>query len=123
MRACLNENLSKRRIGRAGGGDGVLLKWPPRSPDLTLSNFFLWGYEKGLVYVLPLPANLVELKQKITSALETVTEDMLLRAWDELNHHLDVCHVAGGAHIKNLRKFFKLAHLLCSRQSANKNFK
>ena len=34
----------------------VLLKWPPRSPDLTPCDFFLWVYVKGLVYVYPLPA-------------------------------------------------------------------
>ena len=54
-----------------------VLKWPPRSPDLTPCDFFLWGYVKGLVYVPPLPTNVVELKQRISSALETVTEDML----------------------------------------------
>ena len=79
-----------------------VLKWPPRSPDLTPCDFFLWGYVKGLVYVPPLPTNVVELKQRISSALETVTEDMLQRVWDELGYRLDVCRVAGGAHIENL---------------------
>ena len=44
----------------AGNHDRVLLKWPPRSPDLTPSDFFIWGYEKGLVYLPPLPTNVVE---------------------------------------------------------------
>ena len=50
-----------------------------RSPDLSPSYFFLWGYVKGLVFVLSLPANIEEMKQRITAALETVTEDMLQR--------------------------------------------
>ena len=81
---------------------GSVLKWPPHSPNLTPCDFFLWGYVKGLVYVPPLPTNVVELKQRISSALETVTEDMLQRVWDELGCRLDVCRVAGGAHIENL---------------------
>jgi len=33
-------------------GDRVISKglWPPRSPDLTPSDCFLWGYLKGRVY-------------------------------------------------------------------------
>ena len=40
---------------------------------------FLGGYVKWLVYVPPLPAKLQELKQRITTALQTVTQDMLQR--------------------------------------------
>ena len=78
------------------------LKWPPQSLNLTPCDFFLWGYVRGLVYVPPLPTNVVELKQRISSALETVTEDMLQRIWDELGYRLDVCRGAGEAHIENL---------------------
>ena len=102
VRAYLNENLPRRWIGRAGGKDNVMLKWPPRSPDLTPCDFFLWGYVKSLVYVPPLPANVNELKQRITIALKTVTQDMLHRVWEELDYRLDVCRVTGGAHIKHL---------------------
>ena len=33
-------------------GDRVISKglWPPRSPDLTPPDYFLWGYLKGRVY-------------------------------------------------------------------------
>ena len=64
--------------------------------------FFLWGYVKGLVFVLPLPANIVEMKERITAALETVTEDMLQRVWHELEYRLNVCRVTGSAHIEHL---------------------
>ena len=75
----------------------------PRSPDLTPSDFFLQGYVEGLVYVPLLRTNVVELKQRISSALETVTEDMLQQVWDQLGYRLvDVCRVAGEAHIENM---------------------
>ena len=28
----------------------TLVEWPPRSPDLTLLDFFVWGHLKGKVY-------------------------------------------------------------------------
>ena len=57
---------------------------------------------KNLVHVPPLPANVNDLKQRITTALETVTQDMLQRVWEELGYRLDMCRVSGGAHIEHL---------------------
>ncbi|GBN85531.1 hypothetical protein AVEN_161118-1 [Araneus ventricosus] len=34
---------------------GVLKEWPPRSPDITQIDFFLWGYLKQQVYATPPP--------------------------------------------------------------------
>ena len=56
---------------------------------------------KELVFVLPLPANIEEMKQRITAALETVTEDMLQQVWHELEYRLDVCRVTGGAYTEH----------------------
>ena len=36
----LNKTFSDRWIGRDGP-----IPWPPRSPDITPLNFFLWGYK------------------------------------------------------------------------------
>ena len=32
---------------------GCAVPWPPRSPDFTVPDFFLWGYVKSLVYQRP----------------------------------------------------------------------
>ena len=53
--------ISQQRSGRAGQNDQVFYIWPPRSPDLTICDFFLWGYVKDRVYVPPLPATVDEL--------------------------------------------------------------
>jgi len=50
---------------------------PPRSPDATPCDFFLWGYVKDQVYVPPLPASIPELKVRIRTAIETITADVL----------------------------------------------
>ena len=80
----------------------IVVKWPPQSPDLSPCDFFLRGYVKRLVFVPPLPANIEEMKQRITAALETVTEDTLQRVWHEFESRLDVCRVTGGAHTEHL---------------------
>ena len=47
-RDTLNELFDDHWIGRAGP-----IAWPPRSPDLTPMDFFLWGYIKSIVYETP----------------------------------------------------------------------
>ena len=39
-------------------------KWPPRSPDLTPCDFFLWGYLKDKVFMTP-TESLNVLRQRI----------------------------------------------------------
>jgi hypothetical protein len=81
----------------------VFLRWPPRSPNLTPWDFFLWGYVKGRVYVPQLPTNLPELRRRIVAAVATIiTPDMLTRVWEEFDYRVDVCHVTNGAHIEHL---------------------
>ncbi|KAJ4432236.1 hypothetical protein ANN_20852 [Periplaneta americana] len=43
VRAYLNTEKSDRWIGRAGVRDRCFMTWPPRSPDMTACDFFLWG--------------------------------------------------------------------------------
>ena len=50
-----------------------------------------------MVYVPPLPTNAVELKQRISLALETDTEDMVQRVRDEFGYRLDQGWVTGKA--------------------------
>ena len=75
---------------------------PPRSPDAIPCDFFLWGYGKDQVYVLPLPASIPELKVRIRAAIETITDDMLQTVWNELDYRVDVCRITKGAHIEHL---------------------
>ncbi|GBM18817.1 hypothetical protein AVEN_203096-1 [Araneus ventricosus] len=59
---------------------------PPRSPDLNPCDFWLWGYQKAVVYE-GLIANLAELKNRImqhihnisTETLRSVVEHAILR--------------------------------------------
>jgi hypothetical protein len=74
-------------------GDLELLRWPPRSPDLTPCDSFLWGYIKDRVFVPPLANTLVDLRAHITAAITEIDPNMLQSVWEELGYWLDVCRV------------------------------
>jgi len=80
----------------------MLFAWPPPSPVATSCDFFVWGYFKDQVYVLPLPASITELKVGIRTAIETITADMLQTVWNELDYRVDVSRITKGAHIEHL---------------------
>jgi hypothetical protein len=48
----------------------------------TPYDFFFWGFVKDAVFVSPLPANLRDLRNRITAAVALVNRDMLTRVWD-----------------------------------------
>ncbi|GBM49030.1 hypothetical protein AVEN_153546-1 [Araneus ventricosus] len=64
VRDFLDENFPDRWCGRGGP-----IPWPPRSPDITPLDFFLWGFVKNIVYKTPVPS-LDELKRRIVTAIQ-----------------------------------------------------
>ena len=98
----LNKTLPHRWIGRAVNNDQHHLLWPPRSPDLTPCDFFLWGYVTDSTYKPPLPQNVRELQDRIRAVVQTIDGNMLKRVWQELDYRIDICRVTKGAHIEHL---------------------
>ena len=80
------------------GRDGPT-PWPPRSPDITPIDFFLWGYVKDKVFSTPVP-DITNLKARITDAFATITEDMLENTWREPDCRLDVLRATKGARVE-----------------------
>jgi hypothetical protein len=85
LRGYLNQILPQKWIGRTGQENYALIRWPPRSPDLTPCYFFFWGFVKDTVFVPPLPANLRDLCNRITAAVALVNRNLLTRVWDEMS--------------------------------------
>ena len=56
----LNERFPDAWIGRDGP-----IPWPPRSPDFSPLDFFLWGYIKNTVYAEKI-RNIQHLQDRIT---------------------------------------------------------
>ena len=59
-------------------------------------------YIKDRVFVPPLPVSLNELKQRITTVVVSVDEDMLRPVWTESDYRIDICRVTKGSHIEHL---------------------
>lgn len=65
-----------RQFGHHWIGRGGPVLWPPRSPDLTPLDFFLWGHIKSLVYETPVETE-QDLIARITVAFQVVQNDNL----------------------------------------------
>ena len=63
-RAFLNQQLPRRWIDPAAAKDECLLPWPPRSPDSTPLDFFLWCFVKDLIKLLPFLQTLEDIKKR-----------------------------------------------------------
>ena len=68
VRENLNNVFPNRWIGRDGP-----VHWPPRSPDLTPMDFFIWGEMKCLVYETPIDTP-EELAARVAEAAAIIRE-------------------------------------------------
>ena len=76
--------------------------WPPRSPDLTVCDFFLWGYMKQFIWTKPqnrLPSNLRELKIAITDAANHLDSNMIKRSFQGMVHRVRRCINVNGNNV------------------------
>ena len=70
-------------------------EWPPRSPDLTPCDCFLWGYVKSRVFVSP-PASVDHLRQRIIREIDHVKRDQIRRAVRDMIRQACMCLQEGG---------------------------
>lgn len=96
VRDFLNEQFGERWIGRDGP-----IPWPPRSPDITPLDFFLWGYVKDIVYEHGV-RDINDLKGRIANAIEGINEEMLRRTWNEIDYRLNLLRAVNGGHFQAL---------------------
>ncbi|KAJ4431390.1 hypothetical protein ANN_19987 [Periplaneta americana] len=76
--------------------------WPPRSPDLTTPDFFLWGYLKDRVYATR-PQTLDDLKHNITQEIQA-NNRVLQRVASNMERRVELCLMQDGGHVQYLRK-------------------
>lgn len=96
VRQYLDEVFPERWIGRRGS-----LEWPPRSPDLTPLDFFLWGYLKTKVY-FNRPDNLEDLRQRIRAEMERIHPDIIEHSVQAVYTRLGQCQMVNGGHFEKL---------------------
>ena len=88
---CHTSNASVRVI-ESFFKDRIISKnlWPPRSPNLTPADFFLWGLLKVKVYKNT-PCTIEQLKDSIRQEIEAVNGDNLGIEFQNLEKRIQVC--------------------------------
>jgi hypothetical protein len=74
--------------------------WPPRSPDLTSPDFFLWSYLKDTVYRSN-PRDLNQLKMNIIRAIKEVKERTLRKVARNMVKRVDKGIEMNGHHFQH----------------------
>jgi hypothetical protein len=100
VRDFLDETFPGKWIGRRGS-----VEWPPRSPDLTPCDYFLWGYLKSRVYANR-PSTLQQLEDNIRNECEHIqtTPGMLENVLKSWKQRVRDCVVANGLQFEHKRK-------------------
>ncbi|GFV68679.1 DUF4817 domain-containing protein [Trichonephila clavipes] len=89
---------STRRSGKTESSRRCRYPWPPRSPDLTTADFWLWGYLKSRVY-LSGPSSLSELKDAIRREVSSIHPDVLHSTVAGFVTRLECLLPCGGGHV------------------------
>ena len=92
MQNWLRSTFEERFIGK--------LQWPPRSPDLNICDFFLWGYLKARVYN-PIPKTKEELKENIRREIKNIDKSILKSVFQNFKKRLDSVIRENDGHIEN----------------------
>jgi hypothetical protein len=79
------------------------VSWPPRSPDLTLLDFYLWGHLKTVVYATPVN-DAGNLWERVQNACQVIRDDNLVfeRIRQSCVLCAQTCVQNGGGHIEHL---------------------
>lgn len=96
VREHLNDIYPLRWIGRNGPTN-----WPPRSPDLTSMDFFLWGYVKEIVY-RDTPTTIDNMKERIINAFRSITPAVLRAVGNSFRRRIEMCVNLNGQHVEHL---------------------
>ena len=79
------------------------IAWPARSPDLTVPNFFLWGFLKDRVFRRRI-MTIQELKQAIVDAVAAIVEDLRRCVYGNFQTRLQQCIDVNGGHLADVQQ-------------------
>ena len=96
VRNYLDTEFPGKWIGRGGPKE-----WPPRSPDLSSLDFFLWGYLKRTVYASR-PKSIEQLKTSITSQCQSISTSTLMKVEENCLRRMLLCKQNDGKHFEHL---------------------
>ena len=77
------------------------LTWPPCSPDLSMCDFYLWGFLKSRVYAEK-PCTLEELKTAIRENIQEIGKETLVKVEANFRKRLQICARENGHHLSDV---------------------
>lgn len=101
VRQCLDENFNSW-IGRLAG-ERKILDWPPRSPDLNMIDFFLWGVLQHKVYQ-ETHESIDAVTNAVVQEANEITQETLERVQHNLIKRLHKCIEQNGGLFEHLLK-------------------
>jgi inhibitor of nuclear factor kappa-B kinase subunit alpha len=96
-RALLQEYFGEKIISK-----DFAYEWPPRSPDLTPCDFFLWGMVKELVYMHGRVSTVSQLQNLIIAAFNTIRQHRMHQvrnAVQSVPRRLEMCILQHGSQL------------------------
>lgn len=94
--AMLRQHFQDRLISKKG-----FINWPPRSPDLTAPDFFLWGYLKSQVYRNN-PTTLEQLRNNIRKEIMAIDQNTLRTVMHNAVARAHECVICKGHHLQDI---------------------
>lgn len=98
VREWLDNHYPEQWIGRRGP-----IEWPPRSPDLTPLDFFLWGHLKSVVFKTQ-PDSIEQLQQRIVQECRAISPETLENVRKQFEYRLYLCLEKNGTHFEQFIK-------------------
>jgi hypothetical protein len=94
---CYTSQVSLQRVPEVFSEERTVSKnlWPPRSPDLTTCDYFLWGHLKSTVYETN-PHTIQELKGNISHAVAAISVTILHWVYLYMIRRAQLCSDAAG---------------------------
>lgn len=77
------------------------IPWPPRSPDLSPCDFFLWGYLKSRVYS-DSPSTIQALQANIEREIAAISPELCKRVFTNMKERLQECAQREGRHLSGV---------------------
>jgi len=77
--------------------------WPARSPDLTVPDFFLWGFLKDRMFRRRI-VTIQELKRAIVDEVAAIVEDLRRHVYGNFQTRLQQCIDVNGGHLPDVQK-------------------
>lgn len=97
VRQCLSDNF----LSWIGRGEGSFLAWPPRSPDLNMLDFYLWGELQHRVNKIE-NLSVEEVQQNVEEEMDDIEPRTLRKVHLNLFKRLRLCIQEDGGLFEHL---------------------